>query len=152
MRGHEHSADRTGSATAIFLPKGFSTPHENLTMIFGGDSYRRKLNGQPQPHLQTMLSPRGPLVITFIPGASPALFGVACHYPPLKCTVLEFYGRIFHPLQFLSPIEVLHTLQRVTGLPCYFHSLLSGHSFVVALLPMAPLLSLKPPLPRPAWT
>ena len=73
--------------------------------------------------------------------------GVACHYPPLKCTVFESYSRIFHPIQCLSPRKVLHTLRKVTGLPCYLHSLLSGHSFVVALLPMAPLLSLKPPSP-----
>ena len=92
-----------------------------------------------------MLTPCRPVVITFIPGTSPALFGVACHCPPLKCTVFEFYGRIFHPVQFLSPRGVLHTLQKVTGRPCYFHSPLSGHSFVVALLPMAPLLSPKPP-------
>ena len=94
-----------------------------------------------------MLTPRGPLVITFIPGTSPALFGVACHCPPLKCTVFEFYGHIFHPLQFLSPTGVLHTLQKVTGLPCYFHSPLWSNSFVMAFLPSAPLLSLKPPPP-----
>ena len=97
-----------------------------------------------------MLSPCGPLVITFIPGTSPALFGVACHFSPLNCTFFESYGRIFHSLQFLSPGEVLHTQRKVTGLRCYFHSLLSGHSFVMALLPMATLLSLKPsPPPAP---
>ena len=105
------------------------------------------MNGQPQPHLRTMLTPCEPVVITFIAGTLPALFGVACHCPPLKCTVCEFYGRIFHPLQFLSPGGVLHTLQKVIGLPCYFHTPLLGHSFVVALLPMAPLLSPKPPPP-----
>ena len=44
----------------------------------------------------------------------------------------EFYSRIFHPLQFLSPRQVLHTPQETTGLPRCFHSPLSGHSFVVA--------------------
>ena len=88
------------------------------------------MNGQPQPHLQTMPSLYRPLVITFVTGTSPALSGVACHYPPWKCTVFESYSRIFHPLQFLSPREVLHTPQKVTGLPCYFHSLLSGHSLL----------------------
>ena len=99
-----------------------------------------------------MLSLYRPPVITFIPGTSPALFGVTCHYPPWRCTVFESYSRIFHPLQFLSPREVLHTPHKVTGLPCYFYSLLSGHSFIVALQPMTPLLSLKPPAPCPTWT
>ena len=141
------SADPPGSATAIFLPKGFSTPHQKSHDNFWWRLQLKKIERT------TSTPPSDHAVFLWASGYYLHSWHLACTLwcclplPPLKCTVFEFYGCIFHSLQFLSPREVLHTLWKVTGLSCYFYSLLLGHSFVVALLPMAPLLSLKPPPP-----
>ena len=122
----------SGSTTTIFLRKGSSTPHQNLTMIFGRDFLWRKLNRQPQPHSYHAF-------LVKASGLSPSFQALACspwHCQPVShleygCT-LSFYSRIFHTLSFLFPKGAHYTLYDDTGLPHQSHPHLSAHSFVVA--------------------
>ena len=105
---------------------------KNLTMIFG-ESFSIEDNDTDNltPPLPCLLF-KGLWLSTFIMSASPASWRCLLipHLEVQPC--LSFHGRIFHPLQFLSPGKVLHTLRDGTGLPRLPQHILSGHSFVVA--------------------
>jgi hypothetical protein len=134
MRGWLRNGGTSGSATAIFLPKGFSTPHQKSHDDFlVRVSHRVEIGRTTSPHLYHAFSLKASGYHLYV-GHLTCTPRCCLPFPHPKCDhTLSFCGRIFHPLLFLFPDEEQYTPYDGTGLPRQPHPTLSGHSFVVAL-------------------